>query len=89
MPDLKSFHGAVTKCYCTNPDPQQPMDCKNCMCRGYVAECLGCNGKGQISVPVAGAQSGNMNSTCHLCGGTGHFPANAPAPVEEEALQTA
>lgn len=85
MPDLKSFHGKITRCFCTNP--ADPMDCKNCMCRGYVAECLACGGKGQIRVPVAGAQSGDMSSTCHLCSGTGHFPSNAPAV--EEALQPA
>lgn len=85
---LLDFHGKITKCSCTNSDPKQPMDCRNCQCRGYVAECLGCGGKGQITVPVAGAQSGDMKSTCSLCGGIGHFPSNAPA-VTEEALQPA
>lgn len=86
MTNLKSFHGEISPCFCTNKDGD-PMDCNNCRCRGYVAKCLACDGKGQTSVPVAGAQSGNMAATCNLCGGIGHFPSNAPA--ETSALQNA
>jgi hypothetical protein len=80
MTRLSDFKGAIKKCHCTNSDPQQPMDCKHCLCRGYLAQCLGCQGQGQIRVPVAGAHSGDMASTCHLCGGSGTFPSNAPVP---------
>lgn len=100
MAKLSDFHGAVSKCFCTNSDPNQPMDCKACFCRGWVAACLACNGSGQTRVPVAGTNTGDMASTCSKCGGTGTFPANAPAVApatlhipesthEEEALQTA
>lgn len=86
MASLKDFHGAIERCFCTNP--AEPMDCKNCLCRGYVAKCLACDGKGQTRVPVAGTNTGDMASTCNSCGGCGTFPANAPV-VTEEALQTA
>jgi hypothetical protein len=86
MTKLSDFKGEITPCHCTNKDPRQPMDCKHCLCRGYLAQCLACNGKGQITVPVAGAQSGDMRSTCHLCGGSGSFPSNAPVaqPADPE-----
>lgn len=54
------------------------MPCERCKCRGYVAQCLACLGKGQTEVPVAGG-SGLMKSTCSTCGGGGTFPINKPA----------
>lgn len=86
MPRLSDFHGTVAKCHCTNHDPEQPMDCHHCFSRGYVAECKACGGKGQTSVPVAGAQSGEMKSTCDKCGGTGHFGVK-PTPEQIAALE--
>lgn len=89
---LKEFQGVITKCnVCTNPE--KAIYCKNCFCRGFVAICLACSGTGQITVPVAGAASGDMKSTCDKCGGTGHYgvvkPENwdaeqAPAEVHAE-----
>lgn len=75
--NLKDFHGVVSKCYCTNPELS--MSCKNCFSRGFVAVCLQCSGTGQIKVPVAGAASGDMRSTCDKCGGIGHFGVSKPA----------
>lgn len=86
--NLKDFHGVVSKCHCTNP--AIPDNCKNCFSRGFTAVCLQCSGTGQVKVPVAGAASGDMKSTCDKCGGMGHFgvpkPANGDAehPVQDE-----
>jgi hypothetical protein len=75
---IKDFHGAVTKCgACSNADPETPMPCPICFCRGYVAQCLACKGEGQTIVPVAGG-SGEMKSTCSVCGGKGRFGVNKP-----------
>jgi hypothetical protein len=88
--NLKDFHGVVSKCHCTNP--ALSMSCKNCFSRGFVAVCLQCSGTGQIKVPVAGAASGDMRSTCDKCGGIGHFGVPKPAtwdadhaPVQAES----
>jgi hypothetical protein len=76
---IKDYHGAVSKCAaCSNADPETPMHCPQCFCRGYVAECLACKGAGQTIVPVAGG-SGEMKSTCSVCGGKGKFGVNKPA----------
>lgn len=81
--DLRQFHGVVKKCEtCTNPD--LPMDCRRCFCRGYLAVCLNCSGTGQITSDVAGSASGTMRSTCDKCGGTGFFSARKPEEVEED-----
>jgi hypothetical protein len=77
--ELKDYRGRVTRCgTCTNYDPEQPMACNRCFCRGYVAECLACAGKGAVEQPVAGGVSGMMTSTCHICAGKGIFGVNKP-----------
>jgi DnaJ-class molecular chaperone len=60
------------------------MDCKACFSRGFVATCKACEGNGQITIPVAGTNSGDMKSTCDKCGGTGTFPANKPEGWDEQ-----
>lgn len=87
---ISDYWGKVSKCHCTNSDPNTPMSCARCFCRGYVAECLACQGTGQIEEPVAGAMKGTMKSTCGVCGGKKVFAINKPAdwdathpPVEE------
>lgn len=74
---LSDYRGKVSKCHCTNSDPETPMPCNACFCRGYTAECLACKGSGQNIVPVAGG-SGEMKSTCSVCGGKGKFGVNKP-----------
>ncbi len=77
---LSDFKGKVSQCnVCTNHDPAKPMPCNRCFCRGYVAECLNCQGVGQIEEPVAGAMKGNMKVTCPVCGGKKVFPTTKPA----------
>lgn len=80
--DLKDFHGIVSKCHCTNP--ATPMNCKTCFARGFTAICLQCSGKGQVTVPVAGAATGEMKSTCDKCGGMGAFGVPKPANWDAE-----
>lgn len=75
---IKDLHGAVTRCTCTNWNPETPTSCKWCFSRGYVAECLSCSGKGMKEEPVAGA-SGKMSVTCASCGGSGRYGVNKPA----------
>ena len=81
---ISQYHGPISKCpICTNADPAKPMDCKNCFSRGFVAQCLLCGGKGQVTIPVAGVEVGTMNSTCSACGGRGVFGVKRPADWEE------
>jgi DnaJ-class molecular chaperone len=56
------------------------------MCRGrnFVAQCLGCNGKGQTEEKMAGGP-GQMLSTCNICGGTGTLPATKAQYEAQEA----
>ena len=76
---IQDFHGAVSKCgECTNADPTQPMPCNRCFCRGFVAQCIGCNGTGQRKEPVAGSTGGDMAVTCAPCAGKGVFGVNKP-----------
>lgn len=93
--NLKDFHGKISKCFCTNSDPSTPMACQRCFARGYVAECLSCQGTGQVEEPVAGAGKGTMRSTCGVCGGKKVFGVNKPKdwdithpPVEEKEEAT-
>lgn len=83
---MQDYYGAVSRCdRCTNWDPARPMSCDNCFCRGFVADCLNCNGSGQISEVVAGTatlqdkSAAMMKSTCNICGGKRHFACNKPA----------
>jgi hypothetical protein len=75
---ISDFHGKVSTCFCTNHLQNQPMGCDRCYCRGYVAECLGCNGTGQKTESVAGG-NGVMQTTCPACGGKKVFGVNKPA----------
>jgi hypothetical protein len=76
---LSDYFGAVQKCpQCTNSNPETPMNCVRCFCRGFLAQCLRCQGKKQIEEPVAGAATGTMKSTCGICGGKGEFAVNKP-----------
>jgi hypothetical protein len=76
---MSDLHGAVTKCdRCSNANPETPMPCAKCFCRGFVAACLQCNGTGQIEESVVGGAKGMMLSTCPGCGGTKCFGVNKP-----------
>jgi hypothetical protein len=84
---IQDYHGAVSQCFCTNHDPAKPMPCQRCFCRGYVAECLACQGTGQIEEGVAGAAAGTMRSTCKICGG--HKCFAVPKPLDWDKLHPA
>lgn len=75
---MSDLHGNVTRCTCTNWNPETPTSCKWCFSRGYVAECLGCSGEGMKTESVAGG-NGTMKVTCPSCGGLGKFGVNKPA----------
>ncbi len=83
---ISDFYGKKSRCHCTNDDPSTPMPCERCYCRGYTAECLSCKGAGQTVVPVAGG-SGEMKSTCSICGGKGRF--GVPKPADWDILHPA
>ena len=84
---MSEFYGEITKCkVCTNPD--EPMPCNECFSRGFVAKCMGCDGGGQVSAPVAGAAAGTMMSTCGACGGTGKFGVKKPENWVEPIAET-
>ena len=92
--DISRFHGRVTKCDCglaDNPSRDSLRVCAFCFGRAFVAECLHCDGKGQIEEKVAGSAAGTMKSTCNACGGIGKFAVNRPAdwvdPVPETTVQ--
>jgi hypothetical protein len=80
---ISDYHGKISQCFCTNSDPDKPMSCPRCFCRGFVAECLACQGTGQIEEPVAGAMKGTMKSTCGICGGKKVFAVNKPDGWDE------
>lgn len=77
MHPISDFYGKVSRCRCTNHDPETPMPCPDCFCRGYVAQCLRCMGSGMFKEPVAGAK-GEMQVTCGICGGKGKYGVNKP-----------
>ena len=79
---ISDFYGEVKVCpYCTNA-AGLAIDCKHCFCRGYLAECMNCDGTGQTEEPMAGGP-GKMKSTCGPCGGTGQFGVSKPASWDE------
>jgi DnaJ-class molecular chaperone len=47
-----------------------------------VAQCMACEGKGQVVQKMAGGP-GTMSATCSMCGGVGKFGVNKPADWEE------
>lgn len=98
--NISKYHGVVSLCDCgiyQHPERQGERACRFCFGRGFVADCLGCDGKGRNEVPVNGKDPklGMMSSTCNFCGGVGKFAVNKPAdwvdePVaEEETTETA
>jgi hypothetical protein len=81
---MSDLYGAVSKCNrCSNSNPATPMPCTLCFCRGFVAECLHCSGKGMITEPVVGGANGTMSVTCPSCGGARCFAVNKPANWDE------
>lgn len=87
MTKMSDYYGEVSVCRnCKNAEGIAE-DCKHCFSRGYLAQCMNCNGTGQFEAPMAGGP-GTMKSTCAPCGGTGHFGVNKPEGwVEEPAKQ--
>jgi hypothetical protein len=95
---MSAYYGPVSECkVCTasrNAADIPERTCYNCFGRGFVAQCMLCDGKGYTSQPVAGAQSGSMNATCNGCGGRGCYGVNKPEgwvvpEREEKKLETA
>lgn len=90
MASIAKYHGKVSKCTCGKADQparESMRSCSFCFDRGFVAECLGCDGKGQISEEMAGGP-GFMKSTCNACGGIGKFAVNKPADWVDEPKPT-
>lgn len=82
MSDLTKYYGVVRKCEMCLPKVNVHGNfCSWCFGRGYLATCLNCDGKGKLTVPVAGSV-GEMESTCTLCGGKGTFPASEKLYLE-------
>ena len=84
--NISDYHGEVSICGCgiyKNPNKPREKACKFCFDRGFVAKCLGCDGKGQIEEKMAGGP-GKMMSTCLACGGIGSFGVNKPQYWEDE-----
>lgn len=105
--DIRKYHGEVRICGChiydpelgrVNPERISEKACRQCFARGFVAQCLNCDGKGQIEEKMAGGP-GKMKSTCLACGGVGSFGVNKPdywddqhpkeAPAEAAAAEVA
>lgn len=78
---LDEFRGDIKPCTC---DPQGDLACMMCRGRNFVAQCLGCNGKGQTEENMAGGP-GTMKSTCNICGGSGTLPATQAQYEAQEA----
>ena len=86
--NISDYHGLVRECDCglySHPERQGERACRVCFGRGFVAECLACNGKGKTGVPVNGSDPslGTMASTCSKCGGGGAFGVNKPADWQD------
>lgn len=91
MANISRFHGQVRKCSCglaDQPAQQNLQACRICFGRGFVAECLGCDGKGQCIASVNGSDPtlGTMKSTCNACGGVGSFAVPKPADWADESV---
>lgn len=88
---LSDFYGEIHECpHCKvakNAADIPERSCTLCFGRFFVADCMGCDAKGFVEEPVAGAAAGTMKATCNKCGGKGVFAVNKPAdwkpPVEE------
>lgn len=98
--NISKFHGAVRPCSCgaydketgkVNPEKSGDRACRFCFGRGFVAACLGCEGKGRNEVPVNGNDKklGVMASTCSPCGGMGIYGVNKPKDWSDEPVAEA
>ena len=87
--DVARYRGSVRKCeFCKNADLPLPLrtPCKFCLTRGYVAQCLNCDGKGTKVLPAVWDNGASEHgSTCDICGGIGVLPATESEfhPVEK------
>ncbi len=87
MASISRYHGKVSKCTCGKADQparESMRACSICFDRGFVAECMACDGKGQTTEKMAGGP-GMMKSTCNACGGLGRFAVNKPEDWVEPA----
>jgi DnaJ-class molecular chaperone len=84
--DLSQFRGPVRRCpLCNIENKLAGRSCKNCLDRGFVAECLNCKTTGlQTSGTVWDGGRSEHRSTCGPCGGKGYFPVNRPADWKDE-----
>lgn len=89
---ISQYHGQVRKCDCgiaDNPEKMGERACRICFGRGFVAECLACEGKGQTLQKMAGGP-GTMTATCTPCGGVGVYGVRKPEdwaePMPQESL---
>ena len=84
---IQIYHGEVKKCTCgiaDNPGSSE-RSCSFCFNRGFVASCLACEGKGQVTQKMAGGP-GTMSATCIACGGIGMFGVNKPEGWTDEPV---
>jgi len=82
---ISQYHGVVRPCSCglyEHPEGNNERACRICMGRGFVAECLACEGKGMLLQKMAGGP-GTHTATCSMCGGATCFGVNKPADWEE------
>jgi DnaJ-class molecular chaperone len=93
MTSIAVYHGFVKKCSCgiaDHPEKQGERACRLCFGRGFVAECMACDGKGRVEQKMAGGP-GMMSATCTPCGGVGVFAVNKPKdwlePLAKEELE--
>ena len=85
---IQIYHGEVSKCSCgivDHPEKAQERACGFCFNRGFVASCLACEGKGQVTQKMAGGP-GTMSATCIACGGAGMFGVNKPEGWTDEPV---
>jgi len=90
--EVAKYRGPVRPCeHCKNatlPGPLQTF-CKFCFTRGYIAQCLKCDGSGTVKAVDPWGSNSLVGSTCDICGGTGTLPANKPEDAEQpqQAMQ--
>ena len=87
--NVAKYRGPVTKCpHCSNatlPGPLQTF-CKFCFTRGYIAQCLKCDGSGMISAKDPWGSNSDQGSTCDICGGAGCLPSPKPEEIPTPIL---
>ena len=86
--DVKRYRGPVRVCeFCSNATLPLPLrtNCKFCLTRGYVAQCLNCDGTGSKTLAaVWDGGASEHSATCAICGGTGVLPATKPEADQKE-----